>query len=189
MRITAGTLKGRKFPVSSGTVRPTSSRAREAVFNILADDVPGSRFLDLFAGSGIMSVEALSRGAREAVAVDSSGKAVAELDAQAKKMTLPLTVRRMDALRFIAGARREEPFDVVYADPPYDYAGYDDLLIAIDRQLPLTPGAVVLIEHRKKRDPFEVRDPERLVHRDSRSWGQVSVELFDALERNFAIDR
>src|SRR5512132_123847 len=72
IRVTAGTLRGRRVPVPKDDVRPTSERARQAFFNIVGPRINGARFLDLFAGSGIFSFEAISRGAKESVAVDSS---------------------------------------------------------------------------------------------------------------------
>ncbi len=89
IRITAGFLKGRKIDLPPGPIRPTSSRAREAVFNILSNEIIDARFLDLFAGSGIMSLEAVSRGASDALAVDISGKSIAALNAVAKSLELP----------------------------------------------------------------------------------------------------
>ena len=188
MRITAGTLKGRRLALPPGEIRPTSSRAREAVFNILSDEIPGCRFLDLFAGSGVMSIEAISRGASHALAVEIAGRAVAAIKTVARELDLPLDARRGDVLRFLASSSGLEPFDVVYADPPYDFAHYGALISAIDRELPLHPGAVVVVEHRKKRRLDEEIPLERLSHRESRSWGQISVEIFDLIERNKAPD-
>lgn len=182
IRITAGSLKGRKIELPPGPVRPTSSRAREAVFNILSDKIPGSRFLDLFAGSGIMALEAISRGASAAVAVEISGKAVSVISDMASRLGISLTARRSDAIRFLAGKERLQPFDIVYADPPYDYAEYDRLLESLDKSPLLRTDGIVAIEHRKKRKLETGAELARLVHREGRSWGQVTVEFFDVLE-------
>lgn len=181
IRVTAGVLRGRRIPIPPGEVRPTSSRAREAVFNILSDEVPGSRFLDLFAGSGIMSIEAISRGARDALAVESSRRIVAALERLAKDWELPLRVRKTEVLRFLESSVTLEPFDIVYVDPPYDFDRYSEVMEAIDGKLPLSRNAVVVVEHRKKRG-MSTGEHRRLTHRQSRFWGQVGVEIFDVLE-------
>jgi 16S rRNA (guanine966-N2)-methyltransferase len=82
LRITAGSLRGRRVPVPKGDVRPTSERARQAYFNIIGDRIEGARFLDLFAGSGIFSFEALSRGAASATAVDRNTEQIAKTAAE-----------------------------------------------------------------------------------------------------------
>ena len=150
VRITAGSLRGRRIQVPRDDVRPTSERARQAFFNIVSDRIDGARFLDLFAGSGIFSFEAVSRGAREAVAVDSSRAHAAAIEKSAKELNVPIRVVNADAL---AGIKRleGEVFDVLYADPPYAYERYDDLLTTIDNDLGLAAGALVAIEHRRVR--------------------------------------
>lgn len=176
IRITAGQFRGRKVPFELDGVRPTSSRAREAFFNIVAREIPGARFLDLYAGSGIMSLEAISRGAAEAVAVDLSGRALSALAAVARSWEIAVTTRREDVIRFLSSP--SSPFDVVYADPPYDFDHHDQLVTALDARAALTPGAVVAVEHRKKRPLGDV-ELSRLTHRETRSWGQVTIDLFD----------
>lgn len=186
VRVTAGSLKGRRIDLPSSPVRPTSSRAREAVFNILATEIGGSRFLDLFAGSGIMSLEAISRGAIEALAVEISGRSVAALEDLARRLSIPLRARRGDALRFLTSAGSEPPFDVVYADPPYDFGSYPNLLRALDQTSLVSPGSIVAVEHRRKTSLDAGTELARLVHREGRSWGQVTVEFFDVRETGTA---
>src|ERR1044071_2366834 len=90
LRITTGTLRGRRIPVPRDEVRPTSERARQAFFNIVGDRIDGARFLDLFAGSGIFSFEAISRGAKESVAIDSSRGHTAAIEKTAKDFGIPV---------------------------------------------------------------------------------------------------
>ena len=126
LRIVAGEFKGRRLQVPKGkTVRPTGERVREAWFSILQGSIPGARVLDLFAGSGALGFEALSRGA---VAVDfvethRTSLAVLKANSEALKVEDRVTIHRTDAVRF---AERLQPaqYDVAFADPPYaeDYA-------------------------------------------------------------------
>jgi len=142
VRITAGTLRGRRIVVPPRDVRPTSERARQAYFNIVGDRIHGARFLDLFAGSGVFSFEAISRGAASALAVDRKTK---DIERMAKEWAVPVKTMAADVLSL----RIDGEFDLVYADPPYDFERYDDLLLAIDR-MKLAEGALVAIEHRAR---------------------------------------
>jgi 16S rRNA (guanine966-N2)-methyltransferase len=176
LRVTAGSLRGRRIPLPKGDVRPTSERAREAFFNIVGERVSGCRFGDFFAGSGIFSFEAVSRGAREAVAIDSSRHQTASIARLARELDGPVRAVTADVLagiKLLAG----EVFDVIYADPPYRYAHYDDLLMAIDRDLTLAPEAVVAIEHRRRTEPFSVT-PDRLRFARRAEYGEIWISFF-----------
>ena len=158
-----------------GDVRPTSERARQAFFNILGERVHGARFLDLFAGSGIFAFEAVSRGAASAVAVDLSRHNAAAIDRAAKELGAPVRTVTGDVLTAIKrlGA---EPFDIVYADPPYDYDGYPKLLEAI-AGLSLSSEAVIAVEHRRNTDPFG-ETPPRLRRERTAEYGEVWMTFF-----------
>jgi 16S rRNA (guanine(966)-N(2))-methyltransferase RsmD len=119
VRILSGRWKGRPLKVPK-SARPTSSRAREALFDILRDDVAGSRFLDLFAGSGAVGLEAHSRGASRAVFVERDSAALAANLAAFGVEPEEHDLVRQDARDAAAAlSRRGETFDVVFADPPY----------------------------------------------------------------------
>jgi 16S rRNA (guanine966-N2)-methyltransferase len=128
VRIVAGRAKGRRLAAPAAGTRPTSDRAREALFNSLTAlvDVDGARVLDLFAGTGAVGLEALSRGARDAVFVESDRAAGDVLRRNIDTVGLPgaRLVRRPVAAYLHDPA--PEPFDLVFADPPYSYG--DDLL-------------------------------------------------------------
>src|ERR1044071_8436811 len=111
LRITAGTLRGRRIPVPKDDVRPTSERARQAFFNIAGARIRDARFLDLFAGSGIFSFEAISRGAAQAVAIDKSRAHTAAIDRAAKELDVRVRTVTRDVL---SGIKRlgAEVFDV-----------------------------------------------------------------------------
>ncbi len=180
LRVSGGSLRGRKLRVDPKVgVRPTSERARQAYFNIVADRIPGARFLDLYAGSGVFSFEAISRGAAGALAIDLSRKGVAMIEHSAQEWDVPV---RATPLRLPAGLTRldrETPFDLVYADPPYNAADYEELLAAIEASAPLADGALVAIEHRS--NAKYAFDGERLNLRFWRtsSYGNVSISFFD----------
>lgn len=121
MRIIAGQWRGRRLESVPGrTTRPTTDRVREAWLAALQFDIPGSRVLDLFAGSGALGLEALSRGAAEATFVESGPRALRALRANIERLGAgsAAQVVRRDAFAFIAGLQGVD-FDVAFADPPY----------------------------------------------------------------------
>lgn len=149
-RIVAGEAGGRRLVVPPGDrTRPTSDRTREALFATLGTlvELDGARVLDLFAGSGAVGLEAVSRGAAAAVLVDSDARAAGVAVANARDLGLAdrVTVRRDRAERFLAA--EPEAYDVVFADPPYALG--DDEVDALLSRLAegwLAPGAIVVVE-------------------------------------------
>ena len=120
MRVIAGDFKGRRLHTARGMrTRPTADRVREALFSMLGD-VGGARVLDLYAGSGALGIEALSRGAESAVFVERDQRALAALRRNLEAIGAEVGVRRQDVLRFLA--RPAGTFDLVFCDPPYDDA-------------------------------------------------------------------
>jgi len=172
LRVTAGTLRGRRIPVPPRDVRPTSERARQAFFNIIADRITGARFLDLFSGSGVFSFEALSRGAASAIAIDSSRRNIETINRLAKEYGVVVATITSDVLKAIPRLG-DQKFDIVYADPPYDYAQYDQLITALDGK-----ADFVAIEHRKGTSPFAVETKSlQLIRRAE--YGEVWITLFE----------
>jgi 16S rRNA (guanine966-N2)-methyltransferase len=153
VRVVAGEFKGRRLRAPRGMrTRPTADRVREAVFSMLGD-VTGARVLDLYAGSGALGIEALSRGAASAVFVERDPRAVAALRENLRSLGLDEPVRRQDALRFLAHA--EGPFDLVFCDPPYD--SVPRVAGPLSERLPasLAEGARMVTES-DKRTPLEL---------------------------------
>jgi 16S rRNA (guanine966-N2)-methyltransferase len=173
LRVTAGSLRGRKITVPQDEVRPTSERARQAFFNIVADRIPGCHFLDLFAGSGIFSFEALSRGAKAAVAIEQSSRSAEAMERRAAELEVAVTVVAADVF---AGMKRlrGSVFDLVYADPPYDFARYDELASALGAHVALSEGAIVGVEHRRNTNPFTDRGSALRVFRRA-EYGEVWI--------------
>ena len=169
MRIVAGDWRGRRLkPPADDRVRPTADRVREAWMSIIQDDIPGARVLDLFAGSGALGLEALSRGARSATFVELAARSLAALRANIETLDASTrsTVHRGDALAF-AGKLAGGDFDVAFADPPYRLGLAERVAL---RWLD-TPFARVLgIEHEKG---IQLPDAS-----DSRSYGDTVVTFY-----------
>ncbi|MEA2439495.1 MAG: rRNA (guanine966-N2)-methyltransferase [Thermoleophilaceae bacterium] len=173
MRVVAGAYRGRRIEAPAGrATRPTSDRVREALFSILGP-IEGVRVLDLFAGSGALGIEALSRGAAEAVFVESDARAAAAVRRNLDALGIQALVHRRDAFSWLASAAgAEEPFDLVFADPPYSSASrtagrLSELLPPV-----LTPTSVIVTES-DKRDPLELALP--LV--DERTYGDTRIAI------------
>jgi 16S rRNA (guanine(966)-N(2))-methyltransferase RsmD len=172
VRVIAGTHKGRRLKAPPNA-RPTSDRVREALFSILGD-VEGAEVLDLFAGSGALGIEALSRGARRAAFVDDDPAAVRVLRANLEGLGAEAELRRVDALRFLDGARRAgRQYDLVFLDPPYRLAAR--LGSALTDALPpvLASGATVVAES-DRRAPLALDLPMP----DERRYGDTLIRIF-----------
>src|SRR5918999_1694005 len=146
MRIISGVYRGRRLVVPrDARVRPTADRVRESWMSILGDELVGARVLDLFAGSGALGLEALSRGADTATFVELNPASLKALEQNISALAVEdaATVHRGDAIRF-AGKLPEGTYDVVFADPPYtvDYAAR---LVALFRRRPF--GRILSVEH------------------------------------------
>jgi 16S rRNA (guanine966-N2)-methyltransferase len=162
LRVVAGSFKGRRLTAPRGTrTRPTADRVREALFSMLGD-VGGAHVLDLYAGSGALGIEALSRGAESAVFVERDAQAVAAIERNLAAVGVEATVLRQDVLRFLA--RPGAPFDLVFCDPPYDSASR--LAAPLAERLPaLTAEDARIVTESDKRNPLELPFP-LLVERD-----------------------
>ena len=154
MRVIAGSHRGRKLQGPPESVlRPTSDRVREALGSILNQRLPGSRFLDLYAGTGAVGIEALSRGASHVTYVEMNPQALAILrrNITACQLTTQTTIYANSVRHFLQRPEAwGEPFDILFADPPYDMAHeLPGVLMDITDRL-LAPHACVVIEHGRK---------------------------------------
>jgi len=184
MRIVAGAFRGRQLSTPAGdTTRPTAARAREALFAILAD-VRGERVLDLYAGSGALGLEALSRGAEQLVLVESSKAAqiairsnLASLAVGERATLLPL---RAEAA--FKALERLGPFSLVFADPPWaDAQAAMALLEQLASSSLLAPAARLVLEH-AARTPPTPNAGTPLAAVDTRRWGDTAVTIFELIE-------
>jgi 16S rRNA (guanine966-N2)-methyltransferase len=146
LRIIGGSWRGRRFRFSAeATIRPTPDRVRETLFNWLRDSIAGARCLDLFAGSGALGLEALSRGAARVQFVDSDAAAAEDLRALlAQWGAQGGSVARMDVLRYLR--TRAEPFDIVFVDPPFAAGLLGSATRLLEDRAWLAPGALVYLE-------------------------------------------
>lgn len=129
MRVVTGTERGRKLDAPKGLdVRPTSDMAKEAIFSILLNRVEGSVFLDLFSGTGQMGIEALSRGAKQAIFIDSSKQSIEciKSNIQKTKLSPQCRIALMDSLSFLRTCR--DNIDIAFVDPPYNKGLIDEAL-------------------------------------------------------------
>jgi 16S rRNA (guanine966-N2)-methyltransferase len=151
MRIITGTAKGLKLKTPRGhDVRPTTDRVKESLFAILADRIVGAAVADLFAGTGNLGLEALSRGAAAAVFVDASPASIALIRDNAARARLAerAELLRKDALAAVGHfARCGRTFDLIFCDPPYNKGLAPAILEKIDAGNILRPSGVAIIEH------------------------------------------
>lgn len=181
MRIVAGRLRGRALATpDDGAIRPTSDRVREAVFNILAhgiDDfaLDGVRVLDLFAGTGALGIEALSRGAAFALLVeeDAAARGLIRLNIEAFGLTGQTRIYRRDATQ-LGPALPRERFGLVLADPPYGKGLGERAMAKAAEGGWLEPGAVAVLEERAD---VKVAWPEGFEPLDHRTWGDTAVHF------------
>ena len=200
VRVTGGTFRGRALAVPAG-VRPTEGRVREALFSIWSESLPGCRFLDLFAGSGVVGLEAAGRGALCVVCVDQDVHAVRAIAANAGRIGEALVETRrlalpagLAALGRLGGPGRltgapaagcdirvgalAGAFDLVFADPPYRFDAFESLLLALPPLL--APGAEVAVEHSARRQlPLTAGT---LVRTDLRRYGESALAFYRASE-------
>jgi 16S rRNA (guanine966-N2)-methyltransferase len=172
VRIISGSRKGHTIQAPLGrSTRPTSDRVRENLFNIVGP-VAGASVLDLYAGSGALGLEALSRGAAHAVFVERDADAVRTIERNLDKLGLRATVLRQDAVAMLASETRK--YDLVLVDPPYDM--YTDVQPHLARHLPsvVTEGGVVVVETDARTQPELPLD-----ERTSRKYGSVRVTVYD----------
>lgn len=152
MRIVAGRFKGAQIATPSGRdIRPTADRLRESLFNILIhghdDPVEGARVLDLFAGTGALGLEALSRGARHCLFIEEAAEARALIrrNVEAMKLTGETRIYRRDATR-LGAAGTHTPFDLAFLDPPYSRGLGEAALASVSAGGWLKPGALAVLE-------------------------------------------
>jgi 16S rRNA (guanine966-N2)-methyltransferase len=174
LRIVGGDLRGRRLPAPSPGVRPTAARVREALFSIWAQQISGCAFLDLFAGSGVMALEALSRGARSATLVEGSARVAGALVHTSRTLVGTRARVLRGQLPKILNTTRSTPFELVFADPPYEFVDHGALLEALPPWL--TAGAEVAIEHSVRTEtPVAIGSLRRF---DLRAWGESGVSRY-----------
>lgn len=177
MRVITGTARGRRLKTLEGTdVRPTTDRVKEAIFSVIQFDIEGRTMLDLFAGSGQMGIEALSRGARSAVFVDSSAQSVAVVreNLQSCKLTGRASVVQSDALSYLRPRAGRAEFDYAFLDPPYRRSILQSVLPSVASVM--KPRGVIICE-----SPLDEELPQQAgafsIDREYR-YGKIKVTFY-----------
>ncbi len=174
MRVITGAARGRKLLEPEGmAVRPTTDMVKEAMFNIIQFDIEGRRVLDLFAGTGQLGIEALSRGAAEAVFCDESRQAVKLVRANLERCGLKGRVEQTDSIAYLSRAGK---FDLVFLDPPYDTNLLEKALEAIRNVDILNDGGIIVCESRSDKPMPEPEAPYRKAL--SRRYGKVALTVY-----------
>lgn len=178
VRVIAGRWKGTKIiaPSAAG-LRPTSDRIRETLFNWLQPHIKGAKCLDLFAGSGVLSLEALSRGASRALAVDCQLRSVEAMSSACKRLTACSLEVRLDSAENFLERPHEDVFDIVFVDPPFDLGIQQSICAQLEEFRWLSPDALIYVEKAGK-NAF-ICPPGWLEFRRKYS-GNVTYMLFQA---------
>ena len=174
MRIISGKNKGRRISAPKKlVVRPTTNRAKEALFNIITNryKLDETSVLDLFSGFGNISYEFASRGTSNIIAVDNNLSCIKFIKKISEELEMDIDCIHSDSLRFLNKMNDIEKFDIIFADPPYNYTNYDDIIeITMSKNI-LKKGGIVVLEHDNKQI-FEQENVE------TRKYGTVHFSIF-----------
>ena len=175
LRITGGNLKGRIIQVPPGIIRPAMDRMRESVFAVLGD-LAGASFLDCFSGSGIIALEAASRGASYIEAVETDPGKRKTLITNAALSPVRIHCRLMAVELYIKRAQR--PFDYIFCDPPFNYHYKEKLLMSISESLLMNETSLLMI-HRPKTEKIGKQNNNTLLSlKETRFYGNSAVDFF-----------
>lgn len=181
LRIIAGRFKGRKIPVlSMKALRPTPDRVRETLFNWLQTHIQGARCLNFFAGTGILGFEALSRGAKEVIMIDSDHKIIHALDKVCDELNLSkeeCSIVMADVLAWIDQAHALKPYDMIFLDPPFKTDLLQQSLQKLQQSPLLGPKSMIYTELDAKDEPPSIEGFEII---KSQRAGQVGYYLYKA---------
>ena len=174
MRVITGTARGRRLRTPENyDIRPTTDNVKESVFNIIQFDIEGRRVLDLFAGTGQLGIECLSRGAAEAVFIDENTAAVKIVKENLRTCGFTAAVLQQDALSYL---RHCGKFDLVFVDPPYDSGLYESVLETINSVDILSDGGIILCESRREKTLPDMRAPYR--KKKEYNYGRVKLTVY-----------
>lgn len=174
MRVITGTARGRRLKTPDNyDIRPTTDNVKESVFNIIQFDIEGRQVLDLFAGTGQLGIECLSRGAAGAVFVDRDRDAVRIVKDNLKTCGMKATVLQEDSISFLNHCGK---FDVIFIDPPYDSDLYESALKIINLVDILSEGGIIICEARREKVLPEMTEPYR--KRKEYNYGKVKICIY-----------
>jgi len=176
MKITGGQDRGRIISAPDDlSVRPTASKMRQAFFNILGHKVEDARFLDMFAGSGLMGMEALSRGAKSLTIVEEAIKQIRTIESNLRKLKYR-AVFEVGNFRVILPKMQPKSFDIIYADPPYKSPFGRTTVELVDQYDILADDGILIVEHLRGYEFPE--DLKRLEQYDQRYYGSAGLTFF-----------
>jgi 16S rRNA (guanine966-N2)-methyltransferase len=183
MRVISGSAKGRKLrSVPGNSTRPITDRVKESLFNIISSDIQNSSFLDLFAGTGSVGIEALSRGADSTVFLDINKKAISTVHANLKstKLAERADVRKVDAFTFLGNAPRNM-FDYIYIAPPQYKRIWIEILKVLDNNVDWLSqdGWVITQIHPREFELLELRNLDEF---DRRTYGSTMLIFYQRVE-------
>lgn len=179
LKITGGQARGRSIDSPSGMkVRPTSSKIRQALFNILGARVQEARVLDLFGGTGLMGIEALSRGAAELTTIEVERKLATNILNAFEKLSFENARVVQGDVREKLGELKGNKFDIIFADPPYQSPFAKTTINLVDRYELLSPNGIMIIEHNvDTRIPMPEKVSIRLT--SERTYGNTCLSFFE----------
>lgn len=174
MRVITGTARGKKLKEPSNyDIRPTTDMVKEAIFNIIQFDIEGRRVLDLFAGTGQLGIECLSRGAKEVTFVDQSKEAVSLVKSNLKLCGLEGRVVQDDSIAFLS---RGGKFDVILIDPPYATNLINKALSVINSVDILSEGGIIVCESSREKELFAMENPYFM--KKTYNYGKVKITTY-----------
>ena len=181
LRIIGGKWRSRKIYFSPAEgLRPTGARLRETLFNWLSPTIEGAHCLDVFSGSGILALEALSRGAKSSTALENNACAVKELKVNRTTLSAALHIIAVDSLDYLAGENRQAPFDIVFVDPPFSRHWHTHICNLLETNGWLATNAIIYCELAIDDKSFSAPLNWQL-HRDKRA-GDVRYLLYYRIE-------
>lgn len=174
MRVVSGTARGRKLKTpDTYDMRPTTDNVKESIFNILMNRVEDTRVLDLFAGTGQLGIEAISRGAHEVVFIDNNNESLKIIKDNLKTCKFDANVIKADATEYLKCGGK---FDLIFIDPPYDSDEYEKVFDAIMKFDILNPGGIIVVESRYEKHIPDVVKP--YVKLREYKYGQIKITTF-----------
>jgi RNA methyltransferase, RsmD family len=184
MRVIAGTRRSLPLKSIEGMdTRPTADRYKETLFNVLQDDIPGSRFLDLFSGSGAIGIEALSRGAKHAVLVENGREALKCIkeNVHFTKFEDEADILRSDAVGYVRSLPKID-FDVIFIDPPYGRGLEKDVLLILDKKEFKNEEAIIVVEATLEEDFSYLENTKFVIYKEKlyRTNKHVFIRLREA---------
>lgn len=179
MRIITGCARGTKLKTPKGLgTRPTADRVKESLFSILGTRMEGARVLDLFAGTGALGLEALSRGAASTVFVDAATSVLIKQNALAAKLTDKVEVIGADSFRMLRRmAQEQRRFDLIFCDPPYNQGHPAAVLALLDKEMILADDGILILEY-SRHEPVSDDSLERLQIARREKYGETMVAFF-----------